>query len=239
MISVCVATFNGEKYLAEQLDSILLNLEEGDELIISDDRSTDGTPEILAAYATRYPHKIRLLQNQGKGVAKNFETALSQAKGDLIFLADQDDIWAKDKVKTVKAVFRDHPECDMVVHDGLFVDGDNREIGGSIFSWRHCRRGLIRNFMKNGYVGCCMAFTQRVKNAALPFSDKIYMHDWWLGLVSEKCFRSFFLPVCLIRYRRHGGNVTTLKHDRFTKMLSRRFRFFLALCRVKRPKKSR
>lgn len=103
MISVCVATYNGEKYLQEQLDSILIQLAPDDELIISDDFSTDKTRSILDSY--RADPRIKLLEGPQKGIIKNFEHAINQASGDLIFLADQDDVWLPDKVADTKAKF--------------------------------------------------------------------------------------------------------------------------------------
>ena len=99
-ISVCMATYNGEKYIEKQLDSILKNLTNEDELIISDDGSTDNTIDILNKYAKKYK-QIVLLEGPRKGVIKNFEYALKYAKKDIIFLSDQDDEWEQDKVEKV------------------------------------------------------------------------------------------------------------------------------------------
>ena len=104
MISVCIATYNGEKYLAEQLDSILLQVSEEDELIISDDGSTDHTLEILRTYAANYP-QIQLLQGPGQGVIANFAFALTHTKGEVIFLADQDDVWLPNKSNNSDRIF--------------------------------------------------------------------------------------------------------------------------------------
>ena len=116
MISVCIATYNGEKYLAEQLDSILLQVSEEDELIISDDGSTDHTLEILRTYAANYP-QIQLLQGPGQGVIANFAFALTHTKGEVIFLADQDDVWLPNKVTTVTEYFEAHPDIQVVISD--------------------------------------------------------------------------------------------------------------------------
>ena len=117
MISVCLASYNGEKYIKEQLDSILSQLNDEDELIVSDDGSTDSTPEILSSYSEQFPI-LRIVKGPGKGVIKNFEYAISLAKGELIFLSDQDDIWCSSKVSRVKEAFSSSGKnCMLVLHD--------------------------------------------------------------------------------------------------------------------------
>lgn len=93
MISVCIATYNGEKYLEEQLDSILPQLDSRDELIISDDGSKDATLAIIKRY-TAQDQRIKFFKGPGKGVIANFEFAINQSQGEFIFLADQDDVWS-------------------------------------------------------------------------------------------------------------------------------------------------
>lgn len=99
MISVCIATYNGEKYLKEQLDSIIPQLTAQDELIISDDGSKDTTMEIIKRYAAN-DSRIKVYKGPGKGVIANFEFAINQTQGEFIFLADQDDVWLPEKVQT-------------------------------------------------------------------------------------------------------------------------------------------
>jgi glycosyltransferase involved in cell wall biosynthesis len=197
-------TYNGEKYVREQLDSILCQLNENDELIISDDSSTDKTLEIVRSYQDP---RIRILHNTKRhGVVGNFENALMEARGDYIFLADQDDVWASGKVETVLAALA---AVDLVVSDCAVADGDLRCVTPSYFQLNHSQRGFWRNLYRNTYLGCCMAFRREILRICLPFPRHIPMHDIWLGFVVELFYSSRFIPQKLILYRRHGGNTSS------------------------------
>lgn len=230
MISVCMATYNGEQYLEEQLKSILEQLSLNDEVIISDDGSTDRTLEIIADFSKEYEN-IHILAGPQKGVVKNFENAIAHATGDVIFLSDQDDIWEADKVKTVLNLFQD-PKCLVVVHDASIVDKEGNELKPSFFSHRGSKPGMLKNLIKNSYIGCCMAFRSSMRNIILPFPKNIEMHDWWIGLLSEMKGGSVFLEEKLIRYRRHGGNVSSFHHHSIGKMIRNRVYFLFQLSRV-------
>ena len=203
MISVCMATYNGEKYIKEQLDSILCQLGNNDELIISDDGSTDKTLEIIQSYQEP---RVKILSNAKRhSVIGNFENALINAKGDYIFLADQDDVWMPDKVKTVLAALS---TADLVVSDCTVVDDDLKCIIHSFFQHNHSQRGFWKNLYHNSYLGCCIAFRREVLQMCLPFPRHIPMHDIWFGFVGELFYKSCFIPQQLVLYRRHGGNIS-------------------------------
>lgn len=219
-ISVCMATYNGEKYIEKQLDSILKNLTNEDELIISDDGSTDNTIDILNKYAKKYK-QIVLLEGPRKGVIKNFEYALKYAKKDIIFLSDQDDEWEQDKVEKVIREFNKEKTL-VVVHDACVIDAEGHKILGSLFEIRKSQPGLIKNLVKNSYVGCCMAVRRELLQVALPFPENIEMHDWWLGLFSDCRKASVFIGDKLVRYRRHGNNVSGMKHYPLIRMIKNR-----------------
>lgn len=221
MISVCVATYNGEKYIREQLDSILCNIGEDDELIISDDGSSDQTYKIAQEYARKYMN-CKCIKGPGKGVIKNFEYALLHASGDIIFLSDQDDIWENNKVERIVKQFN-NPNVLVVVHDAIIVDGNGKMIQNSLFKIRGSRVGLLKNLIKNSYIGCCMAIRPDLLKDALPFPNDIEMHDWWLGLISELKKGSIFIDEKLIKYRRHGNNVSPMQHYPWPKMVKNRF----------------
>lgn len=123
MISVCMATYNGAKYIKEQIDSILCQLSDSDELIISDDHSTDVTCEIVNSYCDK---RIKLFENTlKKGVTHNFENALVHASGDVIFLADQDDVWLSDKIECMTE-FLKQGQYDVVMSNCSMVDSNLR-----------------------------------------------------------------------------------------------------------------
>ena len=225
MISVCMPTYNGEKYIKEQLDSILCQLSQDDEVIISDDSSTDRTIEIIKSYNDA---RIKLLEdNHFKSPIYNLENALKQAKGDYIFLADQDDVWYPNKVEKLLARLADY---DCVVSDATVVDSDMRELSSSLFALNKSREGFFHNFIKNGFTGCCMAFNKKILNLALPFPFNIPMHDSWIGLLAEKNGTVLFLDEPLIYYRRHGNNASATA-EKSKNSICKRIKYRLDLLR--------
>ena len=205
MISVCIATFNGEKYIKQQLSSIINQLGEGDEIILSDDGSTDDTLKIVEALNCPF---LRVVKGPQKGVTQNFQNALSQAKGDYIFLSDQDDVWHDDKVEVSLNYLRNG--CDCVVSDSRLVNADEEEISPSFLKKIGAKKGRFYNLLiRNAYVGCCMAMKREVVEKALPFPEDIPMHDIWLGNVAAFKFRIKFIDESLIDFRRYEGNNST------------------------------
>ena len=202
-ISVCMAIKNGEEFLREQIGSILPQLAVGDELIISDDSSVDESPSIVKSFNDP---RIRLIQNSGAGLIANFETALIHARGRYLFLADQDDIWMQHKVPTMLKYLQDN---DLVVSDCTIVNRNLEILGGSYFLTNGSGKGILKNLIRNSYMGCCMAFNRQVLERAIPFPKEIQMHDAWIGLISEFHFRTFFIPEPLVLHRRHSFNAST------------------------------
>lgn len=205
MISVCIATYNGGKYIKEQLSSILKQLDNSDEVIISDDYSTDNTLEVIKSLDDS---RIKIFINdKEKGYTRNFENALEKASGDIIFLSDQDDVWMDDKVKVC---LEELVENDFVVHDAQIVDESLNVTHSSVFEFRNAKKGFIVNFINIKYLGCCMAFKKCVFEKSLPFPGNQYLttHDSWLTLVSEMYFKVSLIRKPLILYRRHGDNTS-------------------------------
>jgi glycosyltransferase involved in cell wall biosynthesis len=208
-ISVCIATYNGEKYIDEQLMSILSQLEDDDEVIISDDSSVDHTIRLINNIGDR---RVIILSNQRFGnPIFNFENAIKHASGDLIFLSDQDDIWLDNKVSTMKAKFEEG--YDLVVSNAIIGDAKLETVKDSYFEWRNSRSGLVKNLIKNSYLGCCMAFRKDLLIKILPFPKNIPMHDMWIGVIAEVYFKPVFIKDKLMIYRRHGENATVLTND--------------------------
>lgn len=203
-ISVCMATYNGEKYIKQQVESILVQLDEDDELIVSDDSSTDHTVCILKSFNDP---RIKIFNNTKKrGVTHNFENAIEKSTGSFIFLSDQDDVWEKDKVEKVLAKLN---EVDLVLHNGQLIDGEGKLINQDLFSIYKTRKGYLKNLTRNTFVGCCMAFKRELIAEILPIPNKIMMHDMWIALVAEKKGSTALLPEQLIQYRRHENNAST------------------------------
>lgn len=225
MISVAVVTYNGERYLEEQLDSILANLKAEDELVVSDDGSTDKTMDILTKYA-RQDVRVHVEEGPGQGVIANVEHALSCCRGDYIFLADQDDVWMPDKAERVMAVMKER-NAVLVVHDARVMDaGCCKVIMPSFFDYRHSGKGAFKNIVKNTYMGCCMAFSREALSCVLPIPKDIPMHDQWIGVKCDlKYRRTVFLREQLILYRRHDGNVSDFSRNGVGTMIKNRLIF--------------
>lgn len=236
MISVCMATYNGERFIKEQIDSILCQLSEDDELIISDDGSTDQTVEIVNSYNDKrikfYNHKkegtvlkIKKLRNFYY-TTQNFENALLHANGDYIFFSDQDDVWEKNKVKCMVEKLKNH---DLVMCNFSIIDNNGQNINTKFYEVSPISRNRLINILRSKYLGCCMAFSRKLLNKALPFPKKLLAHDYWIGCLST----SFsFINIPLHKYRRHAENVSSSseksKNSIFTK-LAFRTKFSIAL----------
>lgn len=207
MISVCIATYNGSAYVGKQLESILSQLPKDAEVIIADDCSTDETLNEIASVADG---RVRVLpQSEHLGPTYNFERALQDAKGDVIFLSDQDDIWFPGKVQTMLDALG---KSVLAVHDASFIDGEGCPLValGSMWTKRPYKSGMGANWLKNTYTGCCMAFRRDLLEKALPFPGNLPMHDQWLGLMAERYFSVVAVKDCLIQYRIHEKNATQL-----------------------------
>ena len=150
MISVCMATYNGEKYLKDQLDSILKQIQSSDEVIISDDGSNDSTRYIIEKFQKEYKN-IYLVDGPKRGVQKNFENALKHARGDILFLSDQDDIWMDGKVERVLKEF-ENSNTLCVVHDAEIVDGNMNKVKDSFFELKNGKPGLLHNLYRNAFI---------------------------------------------------------------------------------------
>ena len=204
-VSVCMAAYRGERYIEAQIRSILSELREGDELLVSDDAPGGETERIVRAFA-QADARVRYLRGEGRGVVRNFERVLSAASGDVLFLSDQDDVWLPGKVEAVLREI-ENGAC-LVVHDATVTDELLQTLAPSFFALRGSRPGFLHNILRNSYMGCCMALTRPVLERALPFPPNLPMHDQWLGLTAEKLGRVRFLPTPYLLYRQHGGNVT-------------------------------
>ena len=169
MISVCIATYNGERYIRQQIESIVCQLNVDDEIIVSDDGSTDGTLDIVKGIGDK---RIKIIEGPGrKSPILNFECALKASKGDFIFLSDQDDVWKPDKVEICMKWLKTY-HC--VVSDAEVTDNRLKPLYPSLYAIIQVRQGRIYNTVwKNGYTGCCMAFRHNILEASLPFPKNI------------------------------------------------------------------
>lgn len=222
-ISVAMAVYNGEKYLDEQVQSIMSQLDEKDELVISYNESKDHTLDLLKQYA-KYDKRTSYYLCKEIGVLPNFENAISNCKNEIIFLSDQDDIWASDKVSAVLDVFQKDIKINVVFHDSYIYEGKPQEIYTKMSDYRQTSVGFWKNLKKNSYTGCCMAFRKSFTNQFLPFPQDIPMHDQWIGLLADKTHSSYYLDEPLVFYRRHQDNSTGMKHLSFMAMIKNRWK---------------
>lgn len=208
MISVCMAAYNGDKYIKQQIDSILCQLGAGDELIVSDDGSTDDTLHLLTGYAS--DPRIKLIHGGFRSPIYNFENALKHAQGDYIFMADQDDIWLTGRVEEALRMHRQG--IDLVICKAENIDSAGKVIREAVFEESNpVKHALLWNLYKNPYLGCCMSFNRRVLTAVLPFPKKIAMHDIWIGLIAQSLYRcDYYNERALVQYRKHGVNFTDI-----------------------------
>jgi glycosyltransferase involved in cell wall biosynthesis len=206
-----MATYNGGKYIEEQVKSILPQLSEEDELVVSDDGSTDNTIKILESFNDK---KIRIFRHDKNlknkhpfyPVTRNFENALMQVKGDYIFLTDQDDIWLPNKVQTTLPFLK---EDNLVVSDAWIIN-ENLEKQEKLSKYMPYKKGYFRNFLKCTTQGCRCAFTKNIKDFCLPFPDKIVIHDFWIRQLAELKFKVHYISEPLMLYRRHSNNLSEI-----------------------------
>jgi glycosyltransferase involved in cell wall biosynthesis len=222
MISVALASYNGEKFIREQIDSILRQIGERDELIISDNMSRDNTIDVIKGINDK---RIKLCFCEKEGVVANFENALNHTLGDIIFLSDQDDIWVEGKVEKIVSIMT-FEEPQLIYSNLEFVDGAGCVLG---VHWK-LKRGYVRNLIKGSYVGATFAFNRKFMEKALPFPDDIPMHDWYMGLFAEKMkYKITLLNEKLIYYRRHEQTLTGCKNP-LSKKLRARLSMNRAVC---------
>ena len=202
-ISVAMASYNGEKYIEEQIESICQQLSQEDELVISDDGSTDNTRNIVTRMQKKYSI-VKLIPGPQMGIAANFSNAIANCTGNIIFLSDQDDIWVENKVKRVKAVFHNQKNIVLVLHRAVIYNGPTKS--GILFS--NYRAGILNNILKSSYWGCCMAFRREFINKYLPLDPNCIAHDQLIGLLAEKNKGTHFIDDILILHRVHGDNKT-------------------------------
>lgn len=202
LVSITIASYNGEKFLAEFLDSVYSQTHKNIEVVVCDDKSTDNTIEILERYKTNYGLQY-FINEQNIGFIKTFERAVSLCTGEFIALADQDDIWFPEKIETLLINIG---TAGLIHSDAVLVDSDKNKIADSFTEFSN-KQTKITDFRKlmfyNSVTGCTVLFHRKLLEIALPFPEKIIYHDWWLALCASKSSGIKYLDQSLILYRQH------------------------------------
>ncbi len=217
-VDILVATFDGERWLAAQLDSLLAQTHAGVRIIIRDDGSRDGTGAIIARYAAGHPQLIRVLADDGNNrrACGNFAELLRHAEAPYAMFCDQDDVWHPDKVAVSLATMRvaeaASPGAPVLVHADLaVVDEALAPIAPSLARFLRLDLAggtrLPRLLAHNVVTGCTMLMNRPLIARCLPIPSEAIMHDWWVALVAAACGRIALVPRPLVEYRQHRGNV--------------------------------
>lgn len=227
-VSVCMATYNGDQYIQEQLRSILIQLSDNDEVIIVDDASVDQTRARIMEVADP---RIKLVGNaENVGIRSSFEKALRNASGEIIFFSDQDDIWERDKVMQVLDVFSVDRAITLVLTNGIKVEKDGKVTQMRVLK-TPVKFGIVNTLVKNPYYGCLMAFRRELLEVCLPIPSSNATHDSWIGTISSLIGKSYYCDKDLVYYRRHGANATQEVHGPILKMIAFRVHFIAHLLR--------
>lgn len=229
MVRIIMATYNGEKYVREQIESILANTYTAWKMTICDDCSTDGTVSILKEYEEKYKDKIEVkCNNKNIGVVKNFLTAIKECDDDYIMLCDQDDVWRDTKIENAvrrmlseelngeERIFNQKrkpaAECIPVVYfsDATVVDEELNTINSSFHKSSNLditKLDLSHMLMENKVIGCTMMFNKAVKNKITKLPNDIKMHDWWIALIGAAFGKIVYSKRKTVLYRQHNENV--------------------------------
>ena len=233
-IDILMATYNGEKYLSEQIDSIISQTYKHWKLIIHDDGSSDNSVSIIKQYILRYPDKIILIDDDiHTGEAKNnFAYLMQFSLSPYITLCDQDDVWFPHKLETMVFLLQKY---DLVMSDVIIVDDVKHRLNDSFYKLNHSKNGFLNNLVHNSYIGCAMAFNRKIYERAMPIPKNIPMHDWWIGLVAEIFGSVVFTNDKLMYYRRHSTNASqTSEKSKYCIFKKISFRGALVYCIILR-----
>ncbi len=216
-ISIALCTYNGAKFLQQQLESILDQTRLPDELVVGDDCSRDETPDIVKNFAARAPFPVHLQTNpQNLGSTKNFEQTILRCSGDIIFLSDQDDIWLPLKIEKTASILEEKKEVGFVFTDAALVDENLEPLDINLweisFTKEEQTAALAGQMLevllhRNVVTGATMAFRRKFCQSLLPLPVHVpnVIHDAWIALVIAAQAEAEFINEPLIKYRQHSG----------------------------------
>jgi glycosyltransferase involved in cell wall biosynthesis len=213
LVSIALCTYNGARYLPQQLDSLLAQTFTNIEIVAVDDGSTDGTIAILNDYASRHPNFKIVKNDENLGYIKNFERAINLCTGDFIALCDQDDIWLQNKIDVLMANIGDSM---LIYHDSAFVDEHGKPLNKKVSDVRNFYAGTNANvfLLENCVSGHALMFKRPLLHFLNGFNKTIF-HDWWLVYAACNNGGVTFVNQVLVQYRQHtAANTNILRQDR-------------------------
>lgn len=210
-----MCTYNGSRFLREQLDSILRQSRLPDELIVSDDCSTDCTVEMICEFTAKAPFEVRLVVNKYQlGTTKNFEKCILLCTGDLIVLSDQDDYWYFDRLQLTENIMTERPDAGVLFADADIVDNDLSPLGYRLWKSVHFSHRLRRQFAQenafealiahNVVTGATMAFRADYRSLVCPIPS-LWVHDGWIAILVAAVANVIYIDRPLIKYRQHSN----------------------------------
>lgn len=234
--SVAICTFNSARFLPFQLASIASQSVLPDEVVVCDDGSMDETLTILEQWAEEVPFPVRIQNNaQNLGYTQNFGQAVSLCRGDVIFLADHDDVWLPSRIQRTLEAFEANPELGLVTSDAQIIDAEGNDQGMNLleFVTRMHLHEFWRFFFPTDqkmtlWTGCTMAVRREFLAPSLPIPAGIACHDVWFYLTFALSSKLAFLPEPLIQYRLHGQNNSTAPTAAFLRENPSRWHYFNA-----------
>ena len=212
-IDILLATYNGQKYLNEQLDSILNQTYNNFRLIISDDASSDDTKKILEEYKKKDSRIEVYYHEENLGYVKNFEFLLSKVENEIYALADQDDIWLQNKIEnSVKSLNENN--ADLYFCDLLLINDEGKEIGNSFWKEKGFYKKVLKDknykgLLLNNYItGCTIVTKKKFLKDILPIPQnaKYMIHDYWIAIVTSQKGKIVYSKEPFIKYRQHEEN---------------------------------
>lgn len=202
-ISIAMATYNGEKYILEQLESFVMQTRQPDELMITDDCSTDGTVNILKNFQKNAPFTVKIYINDTNlGYTQNFNKALQLCSGDLVFLSDQDDVWFDEKLEYMVNLIKQHPTKSVFMCDTEFTNELLSPSGITKQMQIKRLRGKLNGFV----TGCCIMVKKDFLDQILPIPKSFQGHDNWIVNIADALNQRYVDGQVLQYYRRHGSN---------------------------------
>lgn len=217
-VSIFLATYNGEKYLRSQIDSLLAQVFSSFDIWIHDDCSSDETVTIIREYVQRHPGKVYYLDDgiSFGSASANFNFILQSVKSHYVMFCDQDDIWKKDKISVtynkMKSTEANHPQLPVLVHSDLEVVNHKLQcIAESFWQYQHIAAGknkVNQLLLQNTITGCTVMVNRQLIELAIPIPDSAIMHDWWLALVASEFGCIARINTATMLYRQHKRNDT-------------------------------